>query len=103
MFPLFSFIPFSISPALKLLYLPILYYKHPIPSTPANCPLPRNPHPHLPHPHHHSPPCLTLDPPFPFLSLRTCPCPSLHPPCPALRLHPNHSNSSLPERPLRGL
>src|SRR5258708_22765653 len=40
---------------LTFIYLPILYYEHPIPSTPANHPLPWNPHPHLLCPHHHPP------------------------------------------------
>src|SRR5258707_2106040 len=73
MFPLFHSFHSQFSLALNFLYLPILYYKHPIPSTPTNRPLPQNPHPHLPHPHHHSPPRLTPDPPFPFLSPQTCP------------------------------
>src|SRR5258707_8198054 len=81
---------------LIFLYLSILYYKHPIPSTPTNHPLPQSPHPHLLHPHHHSPPHLTPDPPSPFLSPWTCPCPHLQPPCPVPSPQPNWCDSRLP-------
>src|SRR5258708_20108790 len=100
MFPLFVHSILNFPWLLNFLYLPILYYKHPIPITPTNHPLPWNPHPHLLHPHHHSPPCSTLDLPFPFLSPRTCPCPCLQPPCPALSLQPNRHHSTPLSAPL---
>src|SRR5260221_11091519 len=81
---------------LTFIYFPILYYEHPIPSTPLNRPLPWNPHPHLPHPHAHSPPRSTPDPPFPFLSPRTRPYPHLQPPCPAPSPQPNRYDSRPP-------